>query len=169
MGGSPRPMEPMGPHRPRALKYTPMGPHRPRALKYTPTGGSSRPIGPGPSALAHRPRPMKPMGPHMGMYFWRMYFWHKVDPLGESIRRLPGPLGGSVRIFVQQRLPPELPGVARASQDPFIPVCFFIKKKKQSFHFFFIFDPESILDHSYICFLLKNIEKPENCINKYSF
>ena len=35
MGGSPRPMEPMGPH-------------RPRALKYTPTGGSLRPIGLGP-------------------------------------------------------------------------------------------------------------------------
>ena len=40
--------------------------HRPRALKYTPTGGSPRPIGPGPSAKAHRPRPMEPMGPHMG-------------------------------------------------------------------------------------------------------
>ena len=53
MGGSPRPMEPMGPHRPRALKYTPMGPHRPRALKYTPMGGSPRPIGQGPSAKAH--------------------------------------------------------------------------------------------------------------------
>ena len=114
MGGSPRPMEPMGPH-------------RPRALKYTPTGGSSRPIGPGQSAKAHRPRPMEPMGPHMGMYFWILYFWRKVDPLGESIRRLPGPLGGSDRTFVQQRLPPELPRVARATQYPFIPIYSFIK------------------------------------------
>ena len=31
----------------------PMGPHWPRALEYTPTGRSLRPIGPGPSALAH--------------------------------------------------------------------------------------------------------------------
>ena len=55
MGGSPRPMEPMGPHRPRALKYTPTGgSSRP---------GSLRPIGPGPSAMAHRPWPMEPMGP----------------------------------------------------------------------------------------------------------
>ena len=52
MGGSPRPMEPMGPH-------------RPRALKYTPTGGSSRPIGQGPSAKAHGAHgaPYGPMGP----------------------------------------------------------------------------------------------------------
>ena len=70
MGGSPRPMEPMGPH-------------RPRALKYTPTGGSLRPIGlgpwnipprggpRGPSALAHRPWPIgpgpwSPWGPPLG-------------------------------------------------------------------------------------------------------
>ena len=52
MIGSPRPMEPMGPHRPRALKYTPMG-------------GSSRPIGLGPWNIppwgvpeANRPRPI---------------------------------------------------------------------------------------------------------------
>merc|ERR1711953_1410911 len=75
--------------------------HRPRALKYTPTGGSSRPIGQGPSAKAHRPRPMEPMGPHRGMYFWILYFWRKVGPLGDSIRRLPGPLGGLGRTFVQ--------------------------------------------------------------------
>ena len=65
---------------------------------------------------------MEPMGPHMGMYFWILYFWRKVDPLGESIRRLPGPLGGSDRTFVQQRLPPELPRVARATQYPFISI-----------------------------------------------
>ena len=55
MGGSPRPMEPMGPHRPRALKYTPTGgssrpgSSRPGSLR----PGSLRPIGPGPSAPAH--------------------------------------------------------------------------------------------------------------------
>ena len=113
-----------------------MGPHRPRAPEYTPTGGSLRPgssrpgslrpIGPGPSALAHRPRPMEPMGPHMGMYFWILYFRRKVDPLGESIRRLPGPLGGSDRTFVQQRLPPELPRVARAKISFFIKFEYFI-------------------------------------------
>ena len=91
---------------------------------------------------------MEPMGPHMGMYFWRVYFCRKVDPLGESIRRLPGPLGGSGRIFVQQRLPPELPGVARASQDPFIPIYFFIKDSKCSIFILLIFDPGSILDPS---------------------
>ena len=138
MGGSPRPMEPMGPHRPRALKYTPTGPHRPRAMKYTPTGGSSRPIGQGPSAKAHRQRPMEPMGPHMGMYFWILYFWRDVDPLGESIRRLPGPLGGSDRTFVQQRLPPELPRVAQATQYPFIPSYSFINSFK-NFNFLFYY------------------------------
>ena len=39
-----------------------------------------------------------------------MYFCRKFDPLGNSIRRFLGPLGGSGRIFVQQRLIPELPG-----------------------------------------------------------
>ena len=143
MGGSPRPMEPMGPHRSRALEYIPMGPHRPRALEYTPTGGSSRSIGQGLSA-----KPMEPMGPHMGMYFWILYFWRKVDPLGESIRRLPGPLGGSDRTFVQQRLPPELPRVARATQYPFIPIYSFTKISKFSIFYFFMFDSGSVLDPS---------------------
>ena len=134
MGGSPRPMEPMGPHRPRALKYTPTGgSSRPGSSR----PGSLRPIGPGPSAMAHRPRPMEPMGPHMGMYFWILYFWRKVDPLGESIRRLPGPLGGSDRTFVQQRLPSELPRAPRATQYPFIPIYRF--KIFQFFQFFFCF------------------------------
>ena len=63
MGGSPRPMEPMGPHRPRALKYTPTGgSSRPGSSR----PGSLRPIGLGPSAMAHRPWPMEPLGPHMG-------------------------------------------------------------------------------------------------------
>ena len=55
MGGSPRPMEPMGPHRPRALTYTPTGgssrPGSSRPGSSRP--GSLRPIGPGPSAPAH--------------------------------------------------------------------------------------------------------------------
>ena len=84
MGGAPRPTEPMGPYRSRALKYTPMGPHRPRALEYTPTGGSLRPgslrpIGHGPSALAHRPWPMEPMGPHRSRAL-------KYTPTGGSLR-----------------------------------------------------------------------------------
>ena len=50
MGGSPRLMEPMGPHRPRALKYTPTGgSSRPGSSR----PGSLRPIGLGPSAPAH--------------------------------------------------------------------------------------------------------------------
>ena len=98
-------MEPMGPHRPRALKYTPTGgalrpiglgpwnipPWGPIGLgpEIYPHGGSSRPgslrpIGPGPSALAHRPRPMEPMGPHMGMYFWILYFGAKSTLLGSQ-------------------------------------------------------------------------------------
>ena len=58
---------------------------------------------------------MEPMGwGGVGMYFCRMYFCRKVDPLGDSIRRFPSPLGGAGRIFVQQRLIPELPGAAGA-------------------------------------------------------
>ena len=43
-----------------------------------PHGGSSRPIGQGPSAMAHRPRPMEPMGPHMGP-------WAPYGPIGPHI------------------------------------------------------------------------------------
>merc|ERR1712004_14192 len=99
---------------------------------------------------------MEPMGPHMGMYFWILYFRRKVDPLGESIRRLPGPLGGSDPTFVQQRLPPELPRAARATQYPFIPIYRFKNFQIFSMFFFcFFFDLGSILDPSYVCFPLK--------------
>ena len=43
------------------------------------------------------------------IFFWARVFW-KVGPLGELFGRPPGPLGASRPIFVQQRLPPELPG-----------------------------------------------------------
>ena len=120
MGGSPRPMEPMGPHRPRALKYTPMGPHRPRALKYTPTGGPR-----GPSALAHRPWPIgpgpwSPWGPIWACIFGFCIFGAKSTLLGsqsvdslapwgvqteplfnkDCLQSFPGPLGPpSTRLY----------------------------------------------------------------------
>ena len=53
----------------------PLGPHRPRAPEYTPTGGSLRPIGPGPSALAYRPWPMEPQGPGSSPYFINKYIY----------------------------------------------------------------------------------------------
>ena len=40
----------------------------------------------------------------------------KVGLLGGSICRLPAPLGGLGQIFVQQRLPPELPPRGRAKE-----------------------------------------------------
>ena len=60
-------------------------------------------------------RPKEPTtGPTFSPFFCRLGV-RKVDPLGDSIRRLPDPLGGSGQIFVQQRLPPELP---RATGPP---------------------------------------------------
>ena len=88
-GGSPRPMEPMGPHRPRALKYTPMGPHRPRALKYTPTGGSPRPIGQGPSAKAHGAH-----GAPYGHVFLDLVFLAQSRPSWGVNPSTPWPPGG---------------------------------------------------------------------------
>ena len=76
MGGSPRPMEPMGPH-------------RPRALKYTPTGGSSRPIGQGPSAKAHGAH-----GAPYGHVFLDLVFLAQSRPSWGVNPSTPWPPGG---------------------------------------------------------------------------
>ena len=52
-------------------------------------------------------------GAHKRTDIFRLFFCRpgvrKVGPLGDWICRLPAPLGGLGQIFVQQRLPPELP------------------------------------------------------------
>ena len=54
-----------------------------------------------------------PQGAHKRTDIFRLFFCRpgvrKVGPLGDWICRLPAPLGGLGQIFVQQRLPPELP------------------------------------------------------------
>ena len=81
MGGSPRPMEPMGPHRPRALTYTSTG---------GPRGPGPRGPGPrGPSALAHRPWPIgpgpwSPWGPIWACIFGFCIFGAKSPLLGSQ-------------------------------------------------------------------------------------
>ena len=97
MGGSPRPMEPMGPHRPRALKYTPMGgPRGPSASgpEIYPHGGvpeanRPRPIGQGPSAKAHGAH-----GAPYGHVFLDLVFLAQSRPSWGVNPSTPWPPGG---------------------------------------------------------------------------
>ena len=56
----------------------------------------------------------------------------KVGPLGGSICRLPAPLGGLGQIFVQQRLPPELPRATGPRQGAHKSPNIFTKIRKKS-------------------------------------
>ena len=76
-------------------------------------------------------RPKEPTtGPTFSLFFCRLGV-RKVDPLGDSIRRLPDPLGGSGQIFVQQRLPPELPRATGPPQGAHKRTNIFTKKLKK--------------------------------------
>ena len=57
----------------------------------------------------HRAAPRSPQEDRHFQTFFFPLGVRKVGPLGDWICRLPAPLGGLGQIFVQQRLPPELP------------------------------------------------------------
>ena len=127
MGGSSRPMEPMGPHRPRALKYTPTGgSSRPGSSR----PGSLRPIGPG---------PWSPWGP-----IWAQWapIWVPYGPRGSYFDLLKVWPHQYTRFFMLNPNPASI-----LAQNPprtrLYPKYFFINFQ------FFIFDPGSVLDHSH--------------------
>ena len=78
-------------------------------------------------------RPKEPTtGPTFSPFFFSRLGVRKVDPLGDSIRRLPDPLGDSGQIFVQQRLPPELPRATGPRQGAHKSPNIFTKIMKKS-------------------------------------
>ena len=148
MGGSPRPMEPMGPH-------------RPRALKYTPTGGSSRPIGQGPSAKAHGAH-----GAPYGHVFLDLVFLAQSRPSWGVNPSTPWPPGGFRPNLCSTKI------ASRASQGRSghpVPVYTNLQFYKISIFSILFFDPGSILDPSYICFLLKTMKNMKNIFNNFIF
>ena len=75
-------------------------------------------------------------GAHKRTDIFRLFFCppgvRKVGPLGGSICRLPAPLGGLGQIFVQQRLPPELPRATGPRQGAHKSPNIFTKFRKKS-------------------------------------